>query len=111
MMQISQDFGSENFSEQVISTDRWEITDYKDSVTVNGKVYNDIVVVKRVTEIPDISNGYTRMDTLTITYWVAKGVGMVKGFGYLKIMNQQLDIELIETNLVQQQPLLTSLST
>lgn len=95
-------FGSESFSEQVIEDDTWEVTDYKSSVTVNGIIYNNIVVIERETQIPDISDNYVRMDTRTITYWVAKGIGMVKGIGYLNILGQSLDIELVETNLVQE---------
>lgn len=39
--------------------------------------------------------------TMTITYWVAKGIGMVKGVGYLQFFGQPLTIELVNTNLTQ----------
>ncbi|MCB9481584.1 MAG: hypothetical protein H6681_02445 [Desulfobacteraceae bacterium] len=95
------DYGEESFSSYVSNHDQWQIVDYKSSVTVNGKVYNDVFVVERETQVPDISNGYNAMDNITITYWVARGIGMIKGYGYLQILGHSIDIELVETNLVQ----------
>jgi len=91
----------ESFSEDISSSDSWAIMEYKATATVNGKTYNNVVVVERITEIPDVSNGFVKMDTVTITYWVAKGVGMIKGVGFFDILGQRVDVELIETNLEQ----------
>jgi len=92
---------NESFSEDISSSDSWTIMEHKETATVNGKTYSDVVVVERITEIPDVSNGFVKMDTVTITYWVAKGVGMIKGVGFFDILGQRVDVELIETNLEQ----------
>jgi len=39
------------------------------------------------------------VQNLEITYWVAKGIGMVKGDGYIQFLEKSLTVELVETNL------------
>ncbi len=79
----------------------WRITGVQDSITVAGKTYYNIVVVERTTLVPDSSFSSASAEPTTITYWVAKGVGMVKGVGQYTIMGQQMTIELVGTNLSQ----------
>jgi hypothetical protein len=68
-----------------------------------GRTYNNVVVVDRQTVLPDISvTVSTGATSLPVRYWVAKGVGMIKGEGPYRIMGQSVAVELLETNLAQQ---------
>jgi hypothetical protein len=95
--------GSYSYSESLAnlkgsSPETWEIIDKQNRITVMGKEYQNVVVVKRTTLMPsDIDN----LKDATLTYWVAKGIGMVNGIGQYELMGEPLTIELIETNLVQ----------
>lgn len=84
----------------VTSPERWEITGHQNNITVQGKTYQNIVVVKRTTAVPQAdTSGNLSTVSIDITYWVAKGIGMVKGEGQYNILGQPLTIELVETNL------------
>lgn len=84
----------------ITSPEKWTIVGKEESVVVKGKSYTNVVKVKRTTIMPtmDLSGANQQLE---ITYWVAKGIGMVKGEGYLQMYGQQLTIELLETNLTQ----------
>lgn len=98
---ISGDYSDyENFSEPVVYSETWEIVNKIDSYTVNGITYKNIIVVQRNFQIPDFFNPLSS-EQVTMTYWVAKGIGMIKGSGQYQMLGKPLDIELVETNLQQ----------
>ncbi len=77
--------------------ERWTVTDKLSSMTVQGKSYSNIVKLSRATKVPDFSGGLV---PVTMTYWVAKGVGMVRGIGQFRLLdNSQVTYELVDTNL------------
>jgi len=79
--------------------DTWTILNKLPSMTIQGRTYNDVVEVSRQTLLPDLSG---QMLPVTMYYWVAKGVGMIKGQGIYRILNiDDVVIELTDTNLVQ----------
>jgi hypothetical protein len=85
-------------------SERWEIIGHEASMTVQGVIYSNIVVVKRTTVLPkmDISNTSSiEMEQSDILYWVAKGIGMIKGVGQFDFLGEALTIELVQTNLSQ----------
>jgi len=86
--------------DNLTSAESWEIVDKLDSVTVQGMTYENVIVVDRKTLVPDSNLIGNPSDRITITYWVAKGIGMIRATGYHKFMEKNLDIELLETNLV-----------
>jgi len=89
---------TEYFEETFYGSDEWTIVNTMDSMFVQGKTYSNIVVVERVTDVPDIQNiGST--ERVTITYWMAKGIGMIKASNYANVLGERVDYELIETNL------------
>lgn len=89
------------FSETVMSVDTWEIVETLNNYTVNGVTYNNVVVVNRYTSIPLATYSSDGPISLTIKYWLAKGIGMIKGIGQYEILGQPLEIELVSTNLSQ----------
>ncbi|MBI5098212.1 MAG: hypothetical protein HZB30_03100 [Nitrospirae bacterium] len=91
---------TQNFSDYVSSPESWEIVDWKDSMVVMGKEYFNIVVVDRRTIIPDYADPYGNQN-VTIRYWVAQGVGMIRGEGQFSFGGNPLVIELVSTNLQQ----------
>ncbi|MBS0448376.1 MAG: hypothetical protein JSR59_20815 [Proteobacteria bacterium] len=83
----------------VTVTDRWTVVAKLDTLSVRGKAYTDVVQLTRETSLPDASGNLV---PVTIQYWVAKGVGMVKGVGVYNILNSaDVVYELTETNLTQ----------
>ena len=92
------DYGTEPIDYYGHITDTWVITDKKESITVQGKTYDNIVEVTRYTKVPDAYG--TGNDDATIIYWVAKGVGWVKASGHFRVLDEPLDVELVDTNLV-----------
>ena len=68
----------DSFSDTVTSADSWEIIDKLESYTVMGVTYHNVVVVDCHTKVPSLSYPYYPED-VTITYWVAKGIGLIKG--------------------------------
>ncbi|MBI9092163.1 MAG: hypothetical protein JEZ12_23365 [Desulfobacterium sp.] len=79
------------------SSERWEIIEKLDSITVQGKTYENVVKVKRNTLVPDLAA--TGSNEMEVVYWVAKGVGMIKGIGQYQYGGMPLTIELKDTNL------------
>lgn len=77
------------------SVEKWVITGKEASLTVGGTTYANVVHVTRHTIVPD-ENG--NPEVAEIQYWVARGVGMVKGIGQFEILGEPLTIELIGTN-------------
>ncbi len=84
-----------------ISSKYWKITDIKSEAIVSGITYNDVVVVEKYTKVPNITGNHVTMESVTIKYWVAKGIGMIRGYGYFNLLGEQLDVELVQTNLIQ----------
>ena len=78
-------------------SDVWEITDKRETMTVRGKTYANIVEVTRYTRIPDVYGSGS--EPATIVYWAAKGIGWIKAAGHFRFQNEPLNIELVETNL------------
>lgn len=76
----------------------WTIADKPATVTANGEIYSNIVQVVRTVQTPDTSTGLTSESS--ITYWVAKGIGVVKSTGEFSLFGQALSMELVDTNLV-----------
>ncbi len=81
------------------TSDTWEIMEKFSSMTVQGKLYNNIVKISRQTILPDMNGNMT---PVTMYYWVAKGIGIIKGQGLYRILNvDDMVIELTDTNLIQ----------
>jgi hypothetical protein len=91
---------TQKFSDYVYSPETWQIVDWKDSMVVMGKKYFNVVVADYQTVIPDYadSNGNKNV---TIRYWVAQGVGMIRGEGQFSFGGKPLVIELVSTNFQQ----------
>ena len=89
----------ESVNDPVVSVESWEIIGKLDTYTVNGTEYNNIVKVKRKTKIPESGLSGVSFTDADIIYWVAKGIGMIKGEGQFSILGQPLSVELVETNL------------
>ena len=81
-------------------SERWTVLEKLPAMVVQGKSYSNIVRLSRQTRVPSFSGDLT---TVTMYYWVAKGVGMIKGQGIFRILNvDDVVYELTETNLSQQ---------
>ena len=92
---------SSTIEEFVVSTDKWEIIDKLDSMTVQGKYFTNIVVVKRSTISPSSGiSGELFNGNVDMIYWVAKGIGMIKGLGQFDFNGEPLTIELVDSNLL-----------
>lgn len=91
---------TQNFSDYVSSPETWLIVDWKDSMVVMGNEYFNVVVVDRQTVIPDYADPYGNK-SVTIRYWVAQGVGMIRGEGQFSFGGKPLIIELVSTNFQQ----------
>jgi hypothetical protein len=94
----SEPIGPEEIS--AVDTERWTVTATMDEVSVSGRVYRDIVVVERsaAAGVGGFSGG--DVQNIFITYWVAKGVGIVHSEGEFQLLDTPLVIDLVETNLV-----------
>ncbi len=95
-------YGWETGSESIdfndaASDEQWEIIDKPDTLTVMGKTYDNIVVVNYTTFLPTLESG--QAEEVSMTYWLAKGIGMIKGSGQFQLYGEPLTIELIDTNL------------
>lgn len=77
----------------------WRITTKLDRATVQGREYRDLVVVDH--ETWRANSALTALERTSITYWVAKGVGVVHVENILNTgAREPLLGELLETNLV-----------
>lgn len=78
-------------------SDTWTVVDKLASMTVRGRTYANVVELTRLTSVPNTSGG---MSPVTMTYWVAKGVGMIRGIGIYRVLNVDTVVyELTDTNL------------
>jgi hypothetical protein len=98
--------GSYNYStsipsQSVYCSDVWTIVNHLENMAVCGVSYSNVVEVKRTTVIPVFDGSNISNQPYQITYWVAKGVGMIKGIGQYQLLGSPLTIELAETNLRQ----------
>jgi len=87
----------------VSSPEQWEIMGQTEQLKVRNVTYANVVEVNRNTVVPafdGLVNGSANTQPATITYWVAKGVGMVKGYGQYRLFGQDLLIELKRTAIV-----------
>ncbi|MDD1744857.1 MAG: hypothetical protein LUQ20_03470 [Candidatus Methanoperedens sp.] len=91
---------TQNFYGNVSSTEIWKIVNWTDSMVVKGKKYFNIVEVDHQTVIPDYADPYGTQN-VTIKYWVAQGVGMIRGEGRFSFGGKPLVIKLVSTNLQQ----------
>lgn len=93
-------YGSETepVDSSVTVPDQWTVLDQLDRFTVGKVTYRNVIEVERDTEVPsgDLTGAAS---TATVTYWVAQGVGMVKGVGQFQFMGNPLTIELKSTTL------------
>lgn len=89
----------ESINDPITSVETWEIIDKLDAYTINGTEYKNIVKVKRKTKMPEPGLSNVSFTDANIIYWVAKGIGMIKGEGQFSILGEPLDVELVETNL------------
>ena len=88
-------------NESIVSAEKWEIIDKQDSMNIQGREYFNIVVVKRTTLLPSMGvSGDVSNENIDMTYWVAKGIGMIKGVGQFDFNGQALMIELVDSNLL-----------
>lgn len=79
--------------------DVWTVVEKLPTFEVRGKTYNNVVKVTRETNLPDLTGNLT---PVTMTYWVAKGIGMVKGQGVFGVLDvKDVIYELTDTNLSQ----------
>ncbi|GEM_PF-6644726 len=84
----------------VAINDRWTVLEKLPAMVVQGKSYSNVVKLSRQTRVPDFSGNLT---TVTMYYWVAKGVGMIRGQGVYRVLNiDDVVYELTESNLNQQ---------
>jgi hypothetical protein len=80
----------------VAVNDRWTVMEKLPSMAVRGTTYANVVKLARQTQVPDLSG---TLRTVTIYYWVAKGVGMIRGQGVFRVLNiDDVIYELTETN-------------
>jgi hypothetical protein len=80
------------------SNEAWTVIEKLPSMTIGSKTFSNVIKLTRATMIPDVSTGSSM--PITMTYWVAKGIGMIKGIGQYPVLNRtDLVIELVETNL------------
>ena len=80
--------------------DTWTVLEKLPSMTVQGKTWNNVVKLSLQTKMADVSGQLT---PVTMLYWVAKGVGMIRGQGVFRVVNvDDVIYELTDTNLTQQ---------
>jgi hypothetical protein len=82
------------------TSETWTIVGQDDEITVDGQVYRNIVVVERDT-VAAGSGLDGGLENVTINYWLAKGIGIVRSTGEFSLFGDPLVIELTETNLTQ----------
>ena len=79
-------------------SDRWTVVEFLDRFAVGTRTYPNVVVVERETLLPT-GNLDGSVQPARLTYWVARGVGMVKGVGQYHFMGNPLVIELVDSSL------------
>lgn len=88
-----------DISQNAYSPESWKITGKLKSMKVGSATYSNVVAVSRNTVSPDVSNlmdltGGINTTPVKISYWVAKGVGMIKGVGQYTLLGKPLLLEL-----------------
>ncbi len=81
-------------------TNSWKIVGHEATATVNKKTYTNIVLVELTTTSKNLETNELT-DPIKITYWVAKGIGMIKAVGFFNALGTKVDVELLDTNLEQ----------
>jgi len=77
----------------------WRVTAKMDRATVQGREYRNVVVVDHETWKP--SSTLTTLDRSALTYWVAKGIGVIHVESFLDFGSREPVLsELVATNLV-----------
>lgn len=88
---------------QVLSPESWEVGAHSDTLKVRNSTYSNIVEVRRHTLVPALEgllgNGGVNTEASYSQYWVAKGIGMVKGIGQYEFMGRPLLVELKDTSI------------
>ena len=88
---------------QVLSPVSWEVGAHSDTLKVRNSTYSNIVEVRRHTLVPALDgllgNGGVNTEASYSQYWVAKGIGMVKGIGQYEFMGRPLLVELKDTSI------------
>ena len=83
----------------VAVNDRWTVLAKLPTMTVRGRTYSNVVQLSMQTRVPDLSG---KLTDVTMYYWVAKGIGMIRGQGIFRVLNiDNTVIELAKTNLEQ----------
>lgn len=84
------------------SPESWRIVGHQDRVEVLGVEYRDVVIVQRdavATSRQGFGSGGSGSLRVTVTYWVARGIGMIRASGVISILGEPVEIELVDTNL------------
>jgi len=84
----------------VASPERWEIKQYYDQYPVGNWLYANVVEVAQDTVLPVFDGSTVNSQQVAVTYFVAKGVGMIKGLGQYQFSDEALPIELKSTSIV-----------
>ena len=69
------------------------------SLTIQGKTYTDIVVVDYLSDQPNPQTG--QLTPVTTTYYLARGIGLIRSLNATTLYGTELNWELESTNLVQ----------
>jgi hypothetical protein len=78
---------------------QWTVMEQIASMEVQGKTYTKVVKLALLTTGADMAG---KMAPVTQYYWVAKGVGMIRGQGIYRMLNRDdVSVDLVETNLIQ----------
>jgi len=92
------DSQSESIEQSVTLTDTWTVMSTQGSVTVQGEIYENVVVLQRTTMSPNPQTGAIQQQTMSLE--VARGIGIVRSTGWFSIGTTPLTMELVDTNLV-----------
>ena len=86
-------------NQPVAVSDRWTVLEKLPTMVVRGKTYSNVVKLSRQTRVPDFSG---TLVSVTSYYWVAKGIGMIRGQGVYRVLSlDDVVYELSATNLSQ----------
>jgi len=84
----------------IASPERWEVKQYYDHYQVGNRLYANVVEVTQDTVLPVFDGSTVNSQETTVTYFVAKGVGMIQGQGQYQFSNEALPIQLRSTSIV-----------
>jgi len=80
-------------------TETYTVTQVLSSVTVQGVTYNDVVTVDYSYNQLNAQTG--ELEPTTTTYYLARGIGLIKATNLSQLYGTQLDWDLVSTNLPQ----------